>query len=212
MSDQNSRIRVNIHQYEEPYYNISYIGSYEPLSNSAYHFSQQVFNDVAHVNYIYTANDIFTTINDNINMIDIMSGLFGGDMFDEIGGGFNQMMEERILEEVQYESLQNYKTQEKKPHIKLAINNMFLGKDLAEKLKDEQCTVCKDVFDEKQNITQLECQHVLHTECISEWVKYKPECPVCRREVKTFDEKRKESKSSQESNENMSDDDLPELV
>ena len=36
--------------------------------------------------------------------------------------------------------------------------------------------------------------------------------PVCRREVKTFDENIKESKSSQESNENMSDDDLPESL
>lgn len=105
-----------------------------------------------------------------------MDGLFGGDMLGGIGGGFNQMIEERMLEAAQHESLQQYKTQEKKPHIKLAIKNMFLAKDLTEKLKDEQCTVCKDVFEEKQNITQLECQHVLHTECISEWVKYKPEC------------------------------------
>ena len=45
---------------------------------------------------------------------------------------------------------------------------------------------CISDFEKGEKITELECKHILHTECISEWVKYKSECPVCRSFVKTI--------------------------
>jgi len=43
----------------------------------------------------------------------------------------------------------------------------------------------------------LTCKHILHTECISEWVKYKSECPICRAEIPTTFTKEKDEEESE---------------
>jgi hypothetical protein len=48
----------------------------------------------------------------------------------------------------------------------------------------ETCSVCLANFEENENLTQIECNHFSHTECLNEWVKYKSECPVCRSTIK----------------------------
>ena len=73
-------------------------------------------------------------------------------------------------------------TNEKNQNIKLDLSN----KILLENIKGESCTICISDFEKGEKITELECKHILHTECISEWVKYKSECPVCRSFVKTI--------------------------
>ena len=37
-------------------------------------------------------------------------------------------------------------------------------------------------FGPNQEVTPLPCsvKHYFHTECITEWIKTKPECPICR--------------------------------
>lgn len=48
-----------------------------------------------------------------------------------------------------------------------------------------ECSVC--LADLTTGIIQLECGHIFHETCISQWRSYKseqhPTCPVCRKEV-----------------------------
>lgn len=42
------------------------------------------------------------------------------------------------------------------------------------------CVVCHGDFEEKCMVSELNCNHMYHTDCIKEWSCYKQECPMCR--------------------------------
>jgi flagellar biosynthesis/type III secretory pathway M-ring protein FliF/YscJ len=94
-------------------------------------------------------------------------------------------MEDRIMSIAMEESLNHYKTQEKKPNIKLNIKS----KKATANLVQEKCAICTSEFEIDENVTFLTCSHVLHTECIDEWVMYKSECPICRGKIDTSNTK-----------------------
>lgn len=46
---------------------------------------------------------------------------------------------------------------------------------------DQDCGICKEKFKLGEKLTTLDdCEHTFHYNCIDEWGKYKPECPLCR--------------------------------
>ena len=49
------------------------------------------------------------------------------------------------------------------------------------------CSICLEKFGRKQVIAKINCEHLFHKNCITEWGKYKADCPSCR---KTIDTKR----------------------
>jgi hypothetical protein len=61
----------------------------------------------------------------------------------------------------------------------------------------ESCYICVVNYVEDEMITQLDCEHNCHTECLNEWVKYKSECPICRCEIKTCDVKKSATKRNE---------------
>jgi hypothetical protein len=97
----------------------------------------------------------------------------------------DRRMEDRIMHIAMEESLNHYKTQEKKPNIKLNIKS----KKATTNLVQEKCAICTSEFEIDENVTFLTCNHVLHTECIDEWVMYKSECPICRGKIDTSNTK-----------------------
>lgn len=46
-----------------------------------------------------------------------------------------------------------------------------------------QCVTCMETFDIKENVAQLNCQHIFHRPCIEPWLKKHNTCPICRKEV-----------------------------
>lgn len=46
------------------------------------------------------------------------------------------------------------------------------------------CTVCFVEINKGEKVVKLDCEHIFHRNCIDEWVKYKQECPNCRKEIK----------------------------
>ena len=101
-------------------------------------------------------------------------------------------LEQEILETAMQESLSYYKTQEKKPNVTLCSPKQII---CTNEHKEECCAICKENFELEENIITLTCSHIFHSDCISEWIKYKSECPVCRKPIETKD----------------IDDDLPEI-
>lgn len=48
--------------------------------------------------------------------------------------------------------------------------------------KIDKCSICINNYEETEIVSVLSnCKHMFHLECITEWVKYKQECPMCRK-------------------------------
>jgi hypothetical protein len=50
----------------------------------------------------------------------------------------------------------------------------------------EECSICTDKYEKKEEVSVLDCGHVYHPKCINEWAKYKPTCPVCKAEISIY--------------------------
>ena len=111
----------------------------------------------------------------SVSNSDIVDNLLNGIMSREL------RVENRMMEIAMRESLDQYKTQEKKPDVELCVE----GELASEEHLDKSCVICKSDFEFNDKITVLECKHIHHTECITEWVKYKSECPTCRAKIHT---------------------------
>lgn len=58
--------------------------------------------------------------------------------------------------------------------------------NIDEKTKNinENCPICLDKFNPDDTVKEITCNHVFHSECITEWLtKENYNCPVCRKEV-----------------------------
>jgi hypothetical protein len=110
------------------------------------------------------------------NLRNIMTSFFEDMMSIQV-----QNLEEKLLEQTLQESLMEYKTQERKPGVKIVASSRLAKKEDT----DYTCAICKLNIEEKEKIHQLECNHIYHENCIAQWVMYKSECPVCRRSINT---------------------------
>ena len=90
------------------------------------------------------------------------------------------ILDQKILDATLHESLNNYKTQERKPDIELKLNEILFGK---EKIDIDDCRICLEKFIKNDKITKTQCCHWFHYDCLSEWGKYKQECPLCKSEL-----------------------------
>ena len=176
-----SEIIVNIHEEEDEEEEVD---QYFPINLLAMNYPEYLFNNP----YIPV-----NTNQRNQYMLNVMADLFNG-LIDDMTISYREDRkdredredrEDRMMEIAMRESLEHYKTQEKKPNIELNVD----GSIATEKHKGENCVICNSEFEKDEKITNLECNHVLHTECISEWVKYKPECPICRASISVVDTK-----------------------
>ena len=140
-------------------------------------------------------NENFIFINDSIlnvddytilrnNRINIINALFDNSIEEflfENQPDYIDEIEEKMLEAAMQESFSYYKTQEKKPNIRLDLKSQLVTPEY----KNENCTICNCIFELEEEITNLECTHTFHTNCIGEWVMYKSECPCCRSSIPT---------------------------
>ena len=127
-------------------------------------------------------NIIFRTVIEEMDRGELEDG-YESKITDMYIEEYEDHIEERNIEIAMRESLSSYKTQEKKPYVKLDIKSKLVTSDK----KDENCSICMSGFEIDEKITDLECNHLFHTNCIAEWVMYKPECPCCRVLIKTKD-------------------------
>lgn len=45
----------------------------------------------------------------------------------------------------------------------------------------EECSICFEIFQFEESVTQLHCEHLFHKNCITQWLELSHTCPVCRK-------------------------------
>jgi predicted nucleic acid-binding Zn ribbon protein len=53
---------------------------------------------------------------------------------------------------------------------------------------DSICPVCQVKIEKGDTVCKPVCSHIVHRDCLSEWVKYKQECPMCRKAIPVLEE------------------------
>jgi hypothetical protein len=186
----NSSIRIDINEQDYEYANILSMIRYRQNNQHQQYdgyddpFSRHVFN----ISDIMNPEDEIRYALDQVNMLNVMSPFFNADISNQFVYNFSMrdMDENSRMEIAQRESLDHYKTQEKKPYIKLCVDEKTVSNNMVD--KKDMCAICVSAFEFGEKITEVKCNHSFHTSCLSEWVKYKSNCPVCRHVVKTVDE------------------------
>ena len=83
--------------------------------------------------------------------------------------------------------------------VKLEMVHQYSFRRVGSKAKKDdkyhtmECSICMEKFLEGDQIRELPgCGHIFHAECVTEWLKLQPSCPVCRRNVaETLDDQEK---------------------
>ena len=91
---------------------------------------------------------------------------------------FYNMIENELLETTLQNSLTEYNNIQRTEEF---INFSFFNYDedlIQEETKD--CSICLNIFKNGEQITKTNCNHIFHNSCITEWTRYKKNCPNCR--------------------------------
>jgi len=48
---------------------------------------------------------------------------------------------------------------------------------------ETQCSICLVNYENGDNVSLTNCNHLFHNECLVEWTHYKKECPICRKNL-----------------------------
>ena len=51
---------------------------------------------------------------------------------------------------------------------------------------DDNCVICLDRLKNKTECVKIGCSHLFHSECIFDWYKVKPKCPMCKTYFREF--------------------------
>lgn len=49
--------------------------------------------------------------------------------------------------------------------------------------EQDECPICKEMYQEEEIIKELHCGHIYHTQCIEKWLELEKKCPCCNTEI-----------------------------
>jgi len=49
--------------------------------------------------------------------------------------------------------------------------------------KEEICVICQEDYKNNKKVVKILCSHEYHPQCILEWFKHKPFCPLCKMDM-----------------------------
>ena len=131
------------------------------------------------------ANEIQNIIQDNQqDNVEFQQNNIVGSLFNYYVASLINEMDHDNLQQVLQDSFDNC-NQLVKDSSKVLIKETIKYNNIDKELKKENkiCSICFEKFYYNQNVNLLDCKHIFHTKCLSEWYKYKQECPVCRKNI-----------------------------
>lgn len=81
-----------------------------------------------------------------------------------------------------WNEFRNQKNDTESPRIKNEIIASLRKIKIGQNQLDEcsQCPICYDDFKLQESVTQLQCRHIFHENCITTWLGIHATCPLCR--------------------------------
>ena len=61
------------------------------------------------------------------------------------------------------------------------VHNPFIFLEMTDIENNDECTICLS-NDSENEWVKLNCQHIFHRACITEWLSINNTCPICREE------------------------------
>ncbi|SCM07560.1 ERAD-associated E3 ubiquitin-protein ligase HRD1, putative [Plasmodium chabaudi adami] len=80
------------------------------------------------------------------------------------------------------------------------IETKFINATEEELKEAGTCIICRDEL--KVGSKKLECAHIFHVECLKSWFIQQQTCPICRREIKPYPNKKDDIKKSDQNDQN----------
>ena len=144
---------------------------------------------------ILNPNILFANINNSLHYFDNLNNrntLAGNNVFNQIFDNLireinENYQEEQELEEALQISFDSYKQLERNGSINMKLKPVKYQTMLKDIKKEQKtCLICTDKFYYNQQVIFSECcQKCFHYKCLNEWVKYKSDCPTCRKKIET---------------------------
>jgi hypothetical protein len=110
-------------------------------------------------------------------------------VFSMVGDIYPFNLYDDVLERVMHESLETHNELNRTDDFVEFTTIQYSSFDNKDKY-DSSCSVCLVEFELDSEIGITNCDHVFHKECITEWSRYKKDCPVCREDLKNKIEKK----------------------
>ncbi|ETB59641.1 hypothetical protein YYC_03072 [Plasmodium yoelii 17X] len=79
------------------------------------------------------------------------------------------------------------------------IETKFINATEDELREAGTCIICRDEL--KIGSKKLECSHIFHIECLKSWFIQQQTCPICRREIKPYPNKKEDQKKPEQNEE-----------
>ena len=176
--------------------------------------AQEIFNllnqqNTGPINYSFTTREYFNlpteffpfTTSQN-NQRDFLPNFHRINSYDSINTGIRNIFEEMypillsevmdyiendIVDEVMERTL-NESVVERNEHDFIDFHTENYN-DLSEENKNvKDCSICLVDFEDDDSVSLTNCKHLFHSNCITEWSRYKKDCPICRAKLKEFNE------------------------
>jgi len=121
---------------------------------------------------IFNQHTHYENINDAINIpINSLSNMF---MLMFTNNIFSNMNEEDIISNINENIISTLNEEDIK-----SLNKYILQNNL-----EDKCSICLDDMKINQEVIELQCNHIYHSNCINEYLtNYNYKCPCCKEEI-----------------------------
>lgn len=93
---------------------------------------------------------------------------------DDVLNNFISQLHQTTIDDEQESVICTLDNNDKEQLTKTILNETLLN----------TCSICIDCLNKDEEIIELPCKHIFHSNCILEWLeKYNYHCPICRKEV-----------------------------
>ena len=154
-------------------------------------FSSNQYDDIPELISSSNQFDDMPELISSSNQFDDMPELFYsnfGEIFDYMAQLRSHLSSYRMRSEMYINNYERVLQEsfEMQPAIKKNNNIIDIKSKIYSEIEDKtskDCCICLCDFEDDCEVSILNCNHILHKNCIVEWGQYKQDCPVCRHEI-----------------------------
>jgi len=123
-----------------------------------------------------TRDGVSVNITNFVQFLDIFQNIRTPADLVRVASELAQQEREFLQAVVRPEQFENKKCE----NLFVTINKQKYCKTLK---KFGECSICSDTYKDSTIVSVLECGHIFHPDCITEWGHYNPSCPMCKKDI-----------------------------